>query len=163
MVEAELNAWATAIKMIKAGVRPPVVHLATGLPKCRLRDLYKQTHGVPAPRGKVPASAARQIKSVNEAMEAMLFARLYLNMAGKVQPSDNGQQIDSCLVIDAHQIYAGTLAGKPVDVTLAWYLARDIRDGAIQVKRCQNCHTEFLYEPDSPYLRTCYLCRLRLP
>lgn len=161
MVDEELNAWATAIKMIKAGVRPPVVHLATGLPKARLRDLYKQTHGVPAPRGKVPGSAARQIKSVHEAMEAMLFARLYLNMLAASQSSDNGQ-LDSSLVIDAHNIYARTVAGVPLDVTLAWYLARDLRDGVIQVKRCKKCHTEYLYEPDSPYLRTCYLCRLRV-
>lgn len=161
MVDEELNAWATAIKMIKAGVRPPVVHLATGLPKSRLRDLYKQTHGVPAPRGKVPASAARQIKSLHEAMEAMVFARLYLNMAGEMKQADHGQQMDSSLVVDAYQIYARTLACQPLDVTLAWYLARDLRDGALQVRRCQNCHTEYLYDADSPYLRTCYLCRRR--
>jgi len=159
-VDQELNAWATAIKMIKAGVRPPVVHLATGLPQARLRELYQQVHGRPAPRGRVPLTAARQIKSVTEAMEAMLFARLYLNMAGDAG-AFNGH-MDSSLVIDAYHLYVRTLAGQALDVTLAWYLARDIRDGAIKVRACPKCKAEYLYEPDSPFLRTCHLCRMRI-
>jgi len=158
-VVEELNVWALAIKMIRAGVRPPVVHLATGLPKTRLRELYRQVHGCPAPRGKIPGNAARQIKSVYEAMEAMVFVRLYLDMAGDALAA--GDQLDSSLVIDAYHVYVRTVAGQALDVTLAWYLARDIRDGTLKIRKCPQCQAEYLYEMDSPYLRTCHLCRLR--
>lgn len=159
MVDQELNAWATALKMIKAGVRPPVVHLATGLPQGRLRELYYHVHGRSAPRGRVPNTAAKQIRNVYEAIEAMLFARLYLNMAGDAG-AFNGH-MDSSLVIDAYHVYVKTLAGNALDVTLAWYLARDIRDGAIKIRTCLKCKAEYLYEPSSPFLRACHLCRLR--
>ncbi len=155
----DLNAWAAAVRMLKAGMRPPVVHLATGLPKSRLRNLYQEIHGQSAPRGRVPENAARQIKNMAQAIEAMLFVRVYLNTAMDRLASENG--LDSNLVMDAYRIYARTVAGDTLDVSLAWFLARDLRDGVIQIRRCQQCNSEYLHEPQSPFLRTCPLCRMR--
>lgn len=158
VVDAELNAWATALKMIQAGVRPPVVHLATGLAKTKLRELYQEVHGRPAPRGRVPENAYRLITSVAEAMEALAFGNVYRYLAGP-QPKELNQKLDSSLVLDAYQVYREKVAVKPLDVTTAWYLARDIRNGTIVFRKCRQCHTEYLYDLRSPFLRCCLLCR----
>lgn len=157
-IEKQLNAWATAIKMVRAGVRPPIVHLATGIPKNKLRALFRECHGYPPPRGRVPDSAASQITSRAMALEAMVFVKIYRNFNGH-KSNNSGQTLDSSLVVDAYQTYAAIAGQAALDLSLAWYLVRDIRTGALKVRRCRRCHTEYLHDPRSPYLDRCPLCR----
>lgn len=160
MVDSELNAWTTAYKMIRAGVRPPVVHLATGLAKPKLRELYQEIHGRPATRGRVPENAYRLINSKAEAMEALVFAVMYREQAG-LHSSTLNQKLNSGLVLDAYEDYRGKVALAPLSLTAAWYVARDIRNGQIVFRTCRKCHLEYLYEPRSAFMRACLLCHGR--
>ena len=152
----EVSALNTAIKMIQEGMRPPVVHAATGLAKEKLRQMYREIHGKPAIRGRVPESAHRRCKSLVEVMDATIFFNIYRDLAGNAL----FRVLDSNLVIDAFRLYKDSVAVRGIDATTAWYLARDLREKTIAIRRCLICNNEYLYDVRSDFMQNCLLCRL---
>lgn len=155
MVE-EVAAWETALKMIEEGIRPPVVHVATGLSKTKLRLAYREFHGITPVKGPVRKYAYRCFKKVWQVVQASAFVKIYRHMGG----DGIWRILDSNLVIDAYRVYKKTMVvTRAIDATTAWYVARDIREQLIQIRQCRHCRQEFLYDPRSDIMRRCYYCR----
>ena len=151
----EVSALNTAVKMIQEGIRPPVVYAATGLAKQKLRQMYQEIHGKPAIRGRVPETAHRRLKSFMAVMDATLFFRIYKDLAGHKL----FRVMDSNLMIDAYRLYKESVAVHRIDATTAWFLARDLGEKTIEIRRCRLCNNEYLYDKRSDYMQTCLLCR----
>ncbi len=151
----EVAAWETALKMIKEGIRPPIVHVATGLSKIKLRLVYQQVHGIPPAKGPVRRYAYRCFTKAWQVLEATAYFKVYRTMGGDCI----WRILNSNLVIDAYITYKQTAAVRIIDATTAWYVARDVREALIQIKNCPYCGQEILYDFRSDYMRRCYHCR----
>jgi len=151
----EMSSWSVAAKLIKAGMRPPVVHAATGLPLKKLRRMYQQYNGESPTKGRVQEAAYRCLHKAWQALEATAYLLVYRNTGG----ARIWQVLDTNLVLEAFRIYEGIASPRFIDVTKAWYLARDLRERTVEFRRCQRCGKEYLYDQRSAIIQRCLRCR----
>jgi hypothetical protein len=153
MITQEVTAWNTAMKLIAEGLRPPIVHAATGVSRNRLRSLYQALHGKPAAQGRVPEYAYNRIKTKNQVIEATAFYQIYHQHGG----DQIFRALDHNLVIEVYQAYKA-ISSNRIDFTSAWYIARDLRENVLTPKRCRTCERMYLYDPRSDQMTRCPLC-----
>lgn len=153
MTAQEVHVWTVATKMIEEGLRPPIVHAATGLCRQRLRALYRAIHGRPAAQGRLSEYAYHRLKTKDQVIKAIAFYHAYRRLGG----DEIFRTLNSELFIDAYRTYK-VLTPNGLDVTSAWYLARDLREGFLEPKRCPRCHRTYLYDHRAAYLWRCPLC-----
>ncbi len=152
MIAQELTTWNTARKMIKAGLRPPIVHAATGLCKKRLRSMYRSEHGEAAVQGRVSENACNRLKTKKQVIEATIFYQFYC-----LQGQQIFRVLDFDLVDEAYQTYMAVSPG-PIDFTTVWFIARDLRENVLTPQRCKTCGRIYLHDPRSDQMIWCPLC-----
>jgi hypothetical protein len=152
MIAQELTNLNTAMKMIKAGLRPSLVHAATGLSKKRLRSMYRSEHGKAGVQGRVSEYACNRLKTRNQVIEATAFYQFYC-----VNGDSIFRVLDFEMVDEAYQTYMAVSPG-PIDFTTAWYIARDLRENVLTPRRCQACRRTYLHDPRSDQMLRCPLC-----
>lgn len=153
MIAQEVTAWNTAMEMTKEGLRPPIVHAATGLCRNRLRSLYRAVHGKGAVQGRVSEYAYNRLKTKNQVIEATIYYQIYYGLGGK----EIFRILDPVLFLKAYKAYKG-YSPDCIDVTTAWFVARDLRENLLTPRRCQVCGREYLYVPRSEQMSRCPLC-----
>jgi len=153
VIVQEVSAWRTAMAMIKEGLRPPIVHAATGLCRNRLRYLYRTIHGQAAMQGRVSECAYNQLRTRHQIIEGMAFYRIYQRLGG----DRIYQVLDAELIVKAYRAYKA-VAAECIDITTAWYIARDLRERVLAPRLCPVCNREYLYDPRCDHLSRCPLC-----
>jgi len=153
MTAQEVLAWNTAKVMIEEGLRPPIVHAATGLCRNRLRSLYRQLHGKSAVQGRTSEFAFNRLKTREQVRESAVFLQFYHDLGG----DQIFEVLDHDLVMEAYRTYKDA-SPNHIDGTTAWYIARDLRESVLKTHRCRNCGRMFLYEPRSDYMIRCPIC-----
>jgi len=153
MIAQEISAWSTAMEMIKVGLRPPIVHAATGICRNRLRSAYRAVHGKPAVQGRVSEHAYNRLRTKSQVIEATTYYQIYYSLGG----DRIFQVLDNHLFIEAYQKYKA-IAPDSIDGTTAWYIARDLRENILTARRCQTCGRIYLYDPRSEQMTRCPSC-----
>ncbi|MFA5183594.1 MAG: FlhC family transcriptional regulator, partial [Syntrophales bacterium] len=141
------------MEMMKVGLRPPIVHAATGLCRNRLRRMYQEIHGKPAVQGRVSKYAYNRLKTKSQVMEATGYYQVYHRLGGE----QIFRGVDPVLFITAYQSYKGC-SRCGIDGTTAWLIARDLRENYLTPRRCEACGREYLYTPRSDLMNSCPLC-----
>jgi Flagellar transcriptional activator (FlhC) len=153
VIAQEISVWNTAKEMIRIGLRPPIVHVATGLCRNRLRNFYRVVHGRPAVQGRVSEFAYNRLKTKSQVVEAMMYCQLYYDLSG-----DRAfRVIDNNLFVEAYWKYKAT-SPDGLDGTTAWYITRDLRERQLEIRRCRACGREYLFDPRSDLMSRCPLC-----
>lgn len=153
MTAQEVTVWTTAQKMISKGLRPPIVHVATGLCRNRLRRMYQVIHGKPAIQGRVSENAYNRLKTKNQVTEGATFYRAYHRLGG----DRIFQALDADLFLKAYDEYE-CYAPNCIDATTAWFIARDLHEKLLTPRRCPDCGREYLYDPRSDLMARCPIC-----
>lgn len=140
--------------MIEEGLRPPIVHAATGLCRNRLRNLYKNIHGQSANKGKVSDYAYNRLRNLDQIIEATAFYQVYRRVGGE----SIFKVLDHNTVIDAYRAYKAVSRNGVIDATTAWFIARDLREKRLEPRRCRICGGTYLFDARSDLMCRCPLC-----
>lgn len=161
---AEIQRIDSAVGLIQRGLRLSIVSHTTGIPLKTLRSLHREIHGRSPPSGQMPSMrgmlATRQAQAITS-----LFAALYHSVGG----AGIYAGIDLTALLAAHDLYLSLLeeiipcepSAKPLDITQAWVIARDIRTGAAYFQACRTCLIRYLYALDCRLSLRCPICALR--
>ena len=115
-----------AVELLRRQARVSIVHHETGVPRGKLRALYRELHGRGASCGQLPAIGGATIQTRAQQAHAGLFAALYGRYAG---PSLH-RQLAIRAVIAAYDLYRlMALPEALLDFNGAWVIARDLRVG----------------------------------
>jgi predicted Zn-ribbon and HTH transcriptional regulator len=152
VIAREISALNVAMEMIKEGLRPPIVHAATGLCRNRIRELFRSIHGRPAPQGRVSEHAFSRLKTRGQIIEGTTFYQVYHRQCG----DRIFQILDPKLFIEAYRVYKAV--SRCLDVTTAWYIARDLKENTLTPRKCKNCGRTYLYDHRSDRMIRCPLC-----
>jgi hypothetical protein len=160
MTTQEVAAWTTAKMLIAKGLRPPVVHAATGLCRNRLRNMYFAIHGRSALQGRVSEHAHNRIKTRSQVIEGITFYQVYYRLGGEMI----FRMLDLNLFLEAYEKYE-CYSPNCLDAMTAFCIARDLLErqpdlqGNVLVpRRCPECGREYLYDARSDLMSRCPLC-----
>ncbi|MFE8033862.1 FlhC family transcriptional regulator [Thiohalocapsa marina] len=155
-----------ALALIARRTRLSIVHQETDIPRDALRALYREVHGVPAPSGQLPAAGATLITTRALQLQASLFATAYRRFQPVPCPGaqDAAQAVQARpiqAVIRAHDALHALLGAEhSLDMTRCWTLARDLRNGNAELRRCPACEIDYLILHHGRFDQDCPLCAL---
>jgi hypothetical protein len=151
---AQLN---LAVELLRRKARISIVHCETGVPRPKLRILYRELHGHGAPSGQMPAIGGATIQTRLQQIHAGLFAALYERHA----ESELSRRLDIRAIIAAHDLYESMVAQESLlDFNAAWVIARDLLVGTSELRFCSVCELSYLLSNDSRLAPTCPFCSL---
>lgn len=152
MIAREISEMNLAVEMIKEGMRPPIVHAATGICRNRIRQLYRSINGKPAPQGRVAEHAFSRLNSKKKVIEGATFYQVYHNHCG----DRIFRILDPKLFLEAYRVYKAV--SRSVDITTAWCIARDLREKVLTPRQCRACGRTYLYDRRSDRMVRCPRC-----
>jgi hypothetical protein len=123
-----------ALRLLARRARISIVHQETGVSRNRLRALYRELHGHPAPCGQLPAIGCAAILTRRQQLHASLFARLYARLVGDAL----SQRLHIRALLVAHEL----------------------RVGASRLLFCDRCEVRYLVSDNSGAPASCPLCAL---
>ncbi len=145
------------MRLLERRARISIVHQETGVSRNRLRALYRELHGHPAPSGQLPAIGCAAIQTRRQQVHASLFARLYARVGGRKVY----RRIDIEAVLAAQDLYRQLIGEAPaIDFNASWAIARDLRVGTSVLKFCACCKVLYLVSENSGAPASCPLCAL---
>ncbi|HXK58175.1 MAG: flagellar transcriptional regulator FlhC [Gammaproteobacteria bacterium] len=161
---AAIRRFDTAVALIHRGLRLSIVSHVTGIHIKTLRPLHHEILGCRPPSGQLPSTSGILSTRSAQAM-ASVIAALYQSAGGE----GIYQQIDMEALLAAHDLYLELLktailqtsSDKPLDITQAWIIARDIRTGTVYSKYCSHCRIRFLCAVACRIPPSCPICALR--
>ena len=154
----------TAVKLIHRGLRLSIVSHVTGIHIKTLRPLHREILGYRPPSGQLPSTSGILSTRSAQAM-ASVMAALYQSAGG----DGIYRQIDMEALLAAHDLYLElsksvilrVSSDKPLDITQAWIIARDIQTGAVYSKCCSHCRIRYLCAVACRLPPSCPICALR--
>ncbi len=159
---ASIQQFDTAVGLIHRGMRLGIVSHITGIHLKTLRTLHREIHGrVPSP-GPMPSSGGI-ISARLAQVSASVLATLYRSIGG----AGIYHLIDMKALLTAYDLYRELLVDitplpvKPLDITQAWIIARDLQTGAVYFQACRHCHTHYLCAVDAHSPPGCPICALK--
>jgi hypothetical protein len=154
---AEQARLALALRLLARRARISIVHQETGVSRNRLRALYRELHGHPAPCGQLPALGCAAILTRRQQLHASLLARIYARLVGDALAA----RLDIQALLAAHDLYRELAGEAPaLDFNGAWAVARDLRVGASRLLLCPRCQVRYLVSDNSGAPASCPLCAL---
>ena len=146
-----------AVRLLRRRARISIAHQETGLSRNKLRALYRELHGRPAPSGQLPAIGCATIQTRCQQVHASLFARLYERLGG----DGIYESLDIQAVLAAQDLYRQLISEPPeIDFNGAWVVARDLRVGKSALKFCGCCQVRYLVSENSRAPTSCPICAL---
>ena len=160
---AAIQRFDNAVALIQRGMRLPIVSRITSIHLKLLRSLHREIHGRGASAGQMPSTQGILDTRLAQATASVLAA--FYRSAGGHRIYD---EIDMKALLTAHDLYRellevavpSTSPVKPLDITLAWIIARDIQTGAVYFQECRHCHIQFLSAVDARSPPGCPICAL---
>lgn len=161
---AAIRRFDTAVVLIQRGLRLSVISHVTDIHIKVLRPLHHEILGCRPPSGQMPSSSGILSTRSAQAM-ASIIAALYQSAGGK----GIYHQINIDALLAAHDLYLGlsktiiprTSSDKPLDITQAWIIARDIQTGAVYSKHCSQCRIQFVCAVSCRLPPNCPICAMR--
>jgi len=154
----------TATTLIHREMRISIVGSITGINPKILRVLHHDIHGKGSVAGPLPSTGGILSTRTIQAT-ASVFAALYRSVGGP----GIFDGIKMHALITAHDLYLElcqnvitiTPNARPINITQAWIIARDIRTGAAYFRHCRRCHIHYLLPNDSRLSPACPICALK--
>jgi len=161
---AALQRFDNAVTLIRRGMRISIVSRITGIHLKLLRSLHREIRGHGPSAGQMPSTSGILATRSAQATASVL-AEIYRSAGG----SSIYDHIDMTALLTAHDLYRELLEVavpsaspvKPLDITLAWIIARDIQTGAVYFQECRHCHIQFLSAADARSPPGCPICALK--
>jgi len=125
-----------AIKLIRYQLRPPQVNAITGINVRELRDIWKEIHGYPPPKGMQPQSSAPFFLQ-KDTQDASAFINVFENVC-ELKKNDTEKSTITRL-IEAYDIYCSIMEKETQPFTSFYYLIKDYKYGNLPTKRCKKC------------------------
>lgn len=157
---SNITEWQLAERMIQFGMRPPLVSATTRLPLTALRDLWHTIHGQRPPSGLLPDNSLGLLRRYRHVVHANLFFAIYYKSAGEVafKTANNGT------VLSAYESYLELVKqmemAPVIELTAAWYIARDLRSQILEKHYCRKCKVHYLYSLQLDLTHHCPFCDL---
>lgn len=145
-----------AERLIRKGMRLPLIHSMTGVCLSRLRKLHQEINGNSAPPGRTPKYAHALIKNREQALEAAKFISFY-------HISNYGNGTGGCgvmnpeVLLESFILYAETTK-TPLNINRAWLIIRDLENGQLRSRRCNKCGIIYLHTHENEALQACPMC-----
>ncbi|HCT5077016.1 TPA: regulator [Vibrio cholerae] len=164
-----LSRWVKARHMVLAGYITKIIILETGLTYKQVRRLYAELeycgYDVKDKKSRTFRGGATLIHSQTSKIQASLLMQLYSNLGGeKVKRS-----VDISALNKAFRMYhairkevPGMKGGKwePFDITDAWCLASELRNGEAMIEHCEQCQCTFFTSINQRTCVECPFCRV---
>lgn len=142
-----------AIKLIKIGLRAPIVDALTDIPVGQSNVLWRDLQGKASPPGRFPDSVANCLSSVAIALEAALFVHIYNSIDRRNYGYANAPDF-----LKAYSVFRHVAQGNKIDSNTLYYAIRDTRSGVVKFVHCATCNGSYIYCPSKKNTRTCPFC-----
>ena len=142
-----------AIKLVKFGLRAPIVEILTDVPAGLSNQLWREIHAHPSPPGRFPDSVANCLTSPVLAAEAAAFVSIYNAIDRRSARYANAPDL-----IKAITVLRNTLPNAKIDSNVLYYVIRDIRSGLVRYRHCTHCNSYFIHCPSKKHTRNCPFC-----
>jgi len=156
-IAKSLNDLILINEFIQRGARVPVLKAQfPHIPENPIREMFFSVHGRISRRGLTPDSTLTIIKYLDQILHANTFFSIYRSIGGNeifhtVNSANFTKAYDQYLSINRED-------EETLDLTSAWYIARDLRAKILYVKSCHACGIERLYATKDNWLN-CPFCK----
>ena len=142
-----------AIKLVKYGVRAPIVEILTDVPSGLSNQLWREIHARPSPPGRFPDSVANCLTNLALAAEAAAFVSIY-----NATDRRNTKYANAPDLIKAITVMRYALPNARIDSNVLYYAIRDTRSGLVRYRHCTHCNSSFIQCPSKKHTRNCPFC-----
>ena len=155
-----LRSLAIAHALAERGARTSVIELLAGITQGHARAVIRNVTGDDPRSGLLPVCSSTLISSRRRHSEASVAAGILDLFRAH---NKNGLSADGIiLTYDTYSMLNSTFHGslKPLSITELFVLARDLRLGSTELRRCQVCLSKWLYCSDATTYCECPHCLL---
>jgi hypothetical protein len=145
---AKLDNLYLASRLIRRGLRVPIVQSLTGVNIRRLRAMWAHAKGSRASRGKLPEACLAYINNRDDAAMLTAFAVFYRQTYGTFR-TDADRLLDA---VDEFSVIV------EIDINAAYYVLRDLSCGIVSIVRCSNCDGRYIHDPRHRAACRCPFC-----
>ena len=142
-----------ASKLIRIGLRAPIVDALTDLPIGQSNALWRELHGKASPPGRFPNSVANCLTSAVTATDAAMFVSIYQSIDRRKSDYANAPDF-----LKAFAVFSHIVNNKAVDSNVLYYAIRDVSSGVVKIVPCPTCKAGFIYCPSKKLTRNCPFC-----
>lgn len=155
-----LASLSIAHALAERGARTSVIEVLAGITQGQARAVIREVTGRDPRSGLLPVCSATLISSRRRHAEASIGA-VVLDIFG----AHNKHCISAEGIITAYDTYMMMnndvhVAPKPLSITEMFILARDLRIGSTEIRKCQVCWSKWLYCSDATLYCECPHCVL---
>ncbi|TVQ85902.1 MAG: hypothetical protein EA400_14440 [Chromatiaceae bacterium] len=148
-----------AHELIERGARQLLVYWATQLPADRLVGLYRlkmNSNAALFPCGSIPRLQT-VLRDPYRHAQASVFAGVLLHEQGAM----SDQSLSPQMLIRVFDLYR-RLDPDPIGITECFFIARDLRTGALAMRWCEHCEVGYLVNAQSlrSALNRCPVCAI---
>lgn len=141
-----------AIRLTELGARPGLVRQLTGLDSGRLKRLYQQIHGAPAPAGQYPFTDAWFQRSERRMLHAAIVWRLHVELSKSLRRAAR-------LLIDVYECYCHFVSSPLLHIGRVSLVPRFVAMSLWVQRVCGTCKA-FYIAPNDVVEMMCPACRL---
>jgi len=161
---AHLQKLQIATALIQRKMRVSIIHSITGVNPKTLRSLHREIHGTRPASGQVPTTG-RILSTRPKHGMASAFAAIYRSIG----TAEICTTLDISSLLKAYDLHLELSSGlisnnlniRPINITQAWVIARDISIGVAYFRHCQYCCIHYLLADDAHIPPACPICTLR--
>lgn len=158
-IQGDRERLTQASRLVAESMRPPLIQSLLALPESVIRKLWQDYHKRQAPGGQLPMDAANILRRPQLAAHGAIYASVYLRYAG-----DMGfLSMNPTALIAGLDLYRQIVSDPLITGTIAWYIARDLRNRELLVyhRACPKCSAPYLTAPHGTHLLKCVFCENR--
>jgi hypothetical protein len=146
-----INNYLLAYRLIKLGLRPPIVRYLTDLSWRATTDLWLAIHGRPKAGGKLPESVFRYMINFVAAANISSFAAMHI----KFFPNQTRLGAEELLIS-----YTEFISIDPsFDINVAYRVVMDLCVGIVALRKCPNCMASYVSSKEHYITKKCPFCR----
>ncbi len=162
-----LESLQIAHELAQRGARTSVIEILAGVTQAQARQVIREVSGADPRSGLLPLCAATMISTRRRHAEASIAASFYDIFKISDDPSISARALieswDTYMLVSGHEDQAKEQCAsrrRHISITEMYVLARDMRIGAAEVRRCQVCFSRWLYCVEATRYTECPHCRL---
>ncbi|SFC90233.1 transcriptional activator (FlhC) [Thiohalospira halophila DSM 15071] len=140
-----------AVELIRAGLRPGVIELHTGISARRIRRWWREVHGTSPTPGPLPTGGS-VLRSAARRREATDFIARYRTRGGNLR-------LDARRILETYRDHQQTWEDPQLTITETWALVRDAEIGALMAVECPYCGGTHYLSMTQRGPSRCPLCR----
>jgi predicted Zn-ribbon and HTH transcriptional regulator len=147
----------SATKLVREGMRLPLVHAMTGVAWRSLRKIWQDTYGETAPLpGRLPGNTLSYIKYGQTSLLLSTLVAVYLTVEKRANPQTASQAEMFIQTWESRKLFAKS--GMAIDINAAWYAIRDVKAGLVSWGRCKQCKATYIFDTGFRETSKCPYC-----